>query len=144
MATSKNNEKLELLWTYMYALTKDTPLSTLNEIAALYAPTGQFYLNGMTQPPATSHSELISTIQTLATYWKMAERKVVSHVEGEDGTIVNAMDNKLLILGEEVPGFGECEVVKFNAEGKISEYLLYCDSGAVKEVFARKAAQKES
>lgn len=78
MATSKNNENLELLWTHMIALTKDTPLSTLNEIATLYAPTGQFYLGGMTQPPATTHAELITTIQTLATYWKMAERKVVS------------------------------------------------------------------
>lgn len=50
------------------------------------------------------------------------------------------MDNKLIILGEEVSGFAECEVVKFDAEGKITDYLLYCDSAAVKEVFAKKAA----
>ncbi|CZR67447.1 uncharacterized protein PAC_17346 [Phialocephala subalpina] len=140
MSTSKNNQNLESLWERLSTLTKETPLSTLNEITAFFAPTGSFYPNGMTQPPCTSHESLITTFQNLATYWKMAERKVVSHVEGEDGTIVNAMDNKLLILGEEVNGFGECEVVKFDAEGRIKEYLLYCDSTAVKEVFAKKAA----
>lgn len=56
---------------------------------------------------------------------------------------MNAMQNRLLILGEEV-SFAECEVVSFDKEGRICEYLLYCDAAAIKNIFARKAAEKES
>ncbi|TAQ88923.1 hypothetical protein B7494_g2751 [Chlorociboria aeruginascens] len=139
--TTKTSNSLE---THVLAHQRHTSLNSQRNSFSLHAHlTGNFYLNGMTQPPCTSHVDLFTTFQTLATYWKMAEREVISHVEGADGTIVNAMENKLLImLGEDVNGFAECEVTKFDGEGKIKEYLLYCDSAAVKEVFA-KAAEKE-
>ncbi|KUJ07795.1 uncharacterized protein LY89DRAFT_691500 [Mollisia scopiformis] len=143
MAASKNNHTLETLWKHMSTLSPTTPLGTLTEITTFFAPTGSFYLHGMTQGPSTSHASLITTLQTLQTYWKIVERKLVTHVEGEDGTIVNAMSNKLLILGKEVNGFAECEVVRFDEDARIKEYLLYCDAAAVKEAFAQKAVEEE-
>ena len=50
------------------------------------------------------------------------------------------MENKLLIAGEVVEGFKECEVVRFEG-GKISEYLLYCDPAPILAVFAKKSAE---
>lgn len=68
--------------------------------------------------------------------------KIVSHIEQGD-TIVNAMDNKIAILGEEIDGLPECEVVKFDEAGKICEYLLYIDPGRIMAVFAKKAEGKK-
>jgi len=81
-------------------------------------------------------------MKSLLTYWGHLDRKIVTHVEGKDGQVVNAMENKLMIAGEIVDGFKECEVVNFE-EGKINEYLLYCDPAPIMAVFAKKAEGKE-
>lgn len=68
----------------------------------------------------------------------MVEHKNVAHVEQADGRlIVNAMENKLRIMGELVEGFRECEVVTFDGEGKIERYELYVDPGPIMAVFAK-------
>ena len=128
----------------------DTPLNHelqqpgLNnrEIPPFFTPNAIVYLSGMSQPPTTSHESLTTSMKSLLTYWGHLERKVVMHVEGNDEEIVNAIENKLLIAGEVVDGFKECEVVKFK-EGKISEYLLYCDPAPSMAVFAKKAEAEE-
>jgi len=129
------------MWSFLTTLTPETDLQ---EYTKFFTPNATVYLSGMGQPPCTSHESLIAALKTLLTYWAILEHKNVLHVEGEDGTIVNAMDNKLTIMGEVVAGFKECEVVKFEKEsGKIEEYLLYCDPAPIMAVFAKKAAENK-
>ena len=72
------------------------------------------------------------------TYYAMEEHRIVTHVENEGGmVIVNAMENKLRIMGELIEGFRECEVVSFDGEGKIERYELYVDPSPIMAVFAR-------
>lgn len=66
--SSENYQTLESLWRYMSALSPSTTPETLTEIAQLFSATGNFYLNGMSAPPCTSHESLITTVQTLLTY----------------------------------------------------------------------------
>jgi len=129
------------MWSFLSTLTPETDLQ---DYTKFFTPTATVYLSGMEKPPCTSHDSLVASVKTLLTYWAIPERKVLVHVEGEDGTIVNAMENKLTIIGEEVSGFAECEVVKFEKEsGKIQEYLLYCDPSPIMAVFAKKTAEKK-
>lgn len=62
----------------------------------------------------------------------------MTHVEQQDGkVIVNAMENKLKIMGELVEGFKECEVVTFDREGKIERYELYVDPSPILAAFGK-------
>lgn len=139
---SQNSQNLEQMWTYLSTLNSSSTDSAIQGYADFFTPDAIVYLSGMSQPPTTSHENIISSIKVLLTYWGHLERKVLVHVEGADGSIVNAMENKLLIAGEEVDAFKECEVVKFEG-GKIKEYLLYCDPAPILAVFAKQAAGKQ-
>ena len=130
------------MWAYLPSLNSSSTDSAIEKYLQYFTPTATVYLSGMSQPPTTSHESLATGLKSLLTYWGHLERKVVIHVEGKGGEIVNAMENKLLIAGEVVEGFKECEVVKFEG-GKISEYLLYCDPAPIMAVFAKKAEEKE-
>jgi limonene-1,2-epoxide hydrolase len=138
---SANSKTLEAMWSFLTTLTPETDLQ---EYTKFFTPTATVYLSGMGQPPSTSHESLLAVLKTLLSYWAIQERKVTIHVEGADGTIVNAMEHNLTIMGEVVEGFAECEVVKFEKKsGRIEEYLLYCDPAPIMAVFAKKAAEKE-
>ncbi|PMD36897.1 hypothetical protein L207DRAFT_636803 [Hyaloscypha variabilis F] len=139
---SANSQTLEDMWAYLPSLNSSSTDSAIEKYLQYFTPTATVYLSGMSQPPTTSHESLATGLKSLLTYWGHLERKVVIHVEGKGGEIVNAMENKLLIAGEVVEGFKECEVVKFEG-GKISEYLLYCDPAPIMAVFAKKAEEKE-
>lgn len=138
--TAENSQTLEGLWTYLSTINSTSPESAIQAYTQFFTPTATVYLSGMSQPPTTSHDSLVTAVKALLTYWGHLERKIIIHVEGEDGSIVNAMENKLLIAGEVVEGFKECEIVKFEG-GKIKDYLLYCDPAPIMAVFARKAAE---
>jgi hypothetical protein len=135
---SANSQTLEGMWAYLPSLNSGSTDSAIEKYLQYFTPTATVYLSGMSQPPTTSHESLATGLKSLLTYWGHLERKVFIHVEGKGGEIVNAMENKLLIAGEVVEGFKECEVVKFEG-GKISEYLLYCDPAPIMAVFAKKA-----
>ncbi|KAG0645043.1 hypothetical protein D0Z07_9127 [Hyphodiscus hymeniophilus] len=140
---STNATTLDSMWKHMTSLTPTSSPSTIQAITTFFSPTAIVHLNGMSQPPCTSHAELIASVQTLVTYWSMEELKVVTHVESADGkVIVNTMDNKLRIKEELVEGFKECEVVTFDAEGRIERYDLFVDPSPVVAVFARLNAAK--
>lgn len=97
----------------------------------------------MGQVPCTNHTELVAATQILISYWAMVEYKIVTHVEQLDGrVVVNAMENKLRIMGELVEGFKECEVVTFGEDGKIERYELYVDPSPIMAVFAKANAVK--
>ncbi|KAE9378813.1 hypothetical protein N431DRAFT_450750 [Stipitochalara longipes BDJ] len=138
---SANSQTLEDMWAYLPSLNSSSPDSAIEKYLQYFTPTATVYLSGMSQPPTTSHESLATALKSLLTYWGHLERKVVIHVEGKDGEVVNAMENKLLIAGEVVEGFKESEVVRFEG-GKISEYLLYCDPAPIMAVFAKKAEGK--
>jgi hypothetical protein len=135
---SANSQTLEAMWEYLSTLNSSSTDSAIQAYTQFFTPTATAYLSGMSQPPATSHDTLATALKALLTYWGHLERKVIAHVEGEEGSVVNAMENRLLIAGEVVEGFKECEVVRFE-EGKIKEYLLYCDPAPILAVFAKKA-----
>jgi len=135
---STNSTTLEAMWSFMATLTPTTPDAELQALTKFYEPTATVYLNGMTQLPCTSHESLIATTKALMTYWALSERKVTSHVE-TGGIVVNTMLNKLLIMGELVEDFHECEVVTFSERGLVQEYLLYCDPSPIMKVFAKGA-----
>ncbi len=137
--SSKNSQTLEEMWTYFSTLKSTSPDSAIEGYTKFFAPAATAYFSGMSQPPTTSHESIITSIKALLTYCEHLERKIDAHVEGEDGSVVNAMENKLLIAGEVVEGFKECEVVKFE-DGKIKEYLLYCDPTPIMAVLTKKAS----
>ena len=139
---SANSQNLEDMWTHLSTLNSSSPDSAIEKYLQFFTPAATVYLSGMSQPPTTSHESLSTGLKGLLTYWGHLERKVLIHVESKDGDVVNAMENKLLIAGEVVDGFKECEVVKFE-DGKISEYLLYCDPAPIMAVFAKKAEGKQ-
>jgi hypothetical protein len=136
--SSSNSATLEAMWSYMAALTSSSSDAELQGITKFYEPTATVYLNGMSQPPCTSHESLIATIKVLVAYWAISERKVTSHVE-DRGTVVNTMLNELLVVGEPVKEFHECEMAKFSEEGLIKEYLLYCDPSPIMMVLQKGA-----
>jgi hypothetical protein len=125
---SANSQTLEAMWEYLSTLNSSSPDSAIQAYTQFFTPNATAYLSGMSQPPATSHDTLATALKALLTYWGHLERKVIAHVEGEEGSVVN----------EVVEGFKECEVVRFE-EGKIKEYLLYCDPAPILAVFAKKA-----
>jgi ketosteroid isomerase-like protein len=139
---SSNSQTLEALWDHLSTMNSSSPETAYERYLEFFTPTATVYLSGMSQPPTTSYDSLKTAIKTLLTYWGHLDRKIVHHVEGEDGSVVNAMENKLLIAGDVVDGFKECEVVRFEG-GKISQYLLYCDPAPIIAVFAKKAQGKE-
>jgi ketosteroid isomerase-like protein len=134
-----NSQTLEAMWNYLSTLNSTSSDADIQKYLDFFTPTATVYLSGMSQPPTTSHALLTTAIKTLLTYWSHLDRKIIHHVE-EGDAVVNAMENKLLIAGEVVEGFKECEVVKFE-DGKISEYLLYVDPAPIMAVFAKKAAE---
>lgn len=143
MATSTNATTLAAMWKQMCSLSPNSSTTDIQQITSFFSPTAIVYLNGMGQPPCTSHAELIAATQTLISYWAMVEHKNVTHVEQEGGKIiVNAMDNKLKIMGELVEGFRECEVVTFDGEGKIERYELYVDPSPIMAIFAKSKVTK--
>jgi ketosteroid isomerase-like protein len=137
---STNSQTLEAMWDYLSTLSNTSDDDAVRKYLDFFTPTATVYLSGMSQPPATSHALLTTAIKTLLNYWSHLDRMVIHHVEGEDGSVVNGMENKILIAGEVVEGFKECEVVKFE-DGRISEYLLYVDPAPIMAVFAKKAAE---
>jgi hypothetical protein len=139
---SKNSQTLEDMWEYLSTLTSTSTKDAIQGYTQFFTPSATVYLSGMSQPPATSHDSLTTAVKALLTYWGHLERKIVVHVDGEDGSVVNAMENRLLIAGEVVEGFKECEVVRFE-EGKIKEYLLYCDPSPIMAVFAKQAEERK-
>jgi hypothetical protein len=137
---STNSQTLEAMWDYLSTLNNTSSDGAIQKYLDFFTPTATVYLSGMSQSPTTSHALLTTAIKTLLTYYSHLDRKIIHHVEGEDGLVVNAMENKLLIAGEVVEGLKECEVVKFEV-GKISEYLLYVDPAPIMAIFAKKAAE---
>jgi ketosteroid isomerase-like protein len=130
------------MWDHLSTMSSSSTEAAYEQYLEFFTPAATVFLSGMSQPPTTSHDSLNTAVKTLLTYWGHLDRKVIHHVEGEDGSVVNAMENKLLIAGEVVDGFKECEVVRFEG-GKISQYLLYCDPAPIRAVFAKKAEGKE-
>lgn len=122
----------------MTSFTPATPESELSTWAQYFSPTCVVYLSGVAAPPSNGHNELISATKKLVQVWAMHEMKVEVEVVGQDGNrIVRAMNNHLKVLGQDVPAFKECEVVTFSAKGEIEEYLLYCDSKPIRDIFAK-------
>jgi hypothetical protein len=141
MAATANSTTLASMWKHMSSLTPTSSASDIDHITTFFSPNAVVYLSGMGQPPCTSHAELVTATQTLITYWAMVEHKNITHVEQQDGkVIVNAMENKLRIMGDLVEGFRECEVVTFTEEGKIERYELYVDPSPIMAVFAKAQA----
>ena len=139
---SQNHQTLEAMWETLSTYNSQTPDSTIQEYTEFFTPTATVYLSGMGQPPTTSHESLIAGLKTILTYYAHVDRKVIVHTEGEDGTIVNAMENKITILGELIEGFAECEVVTFK-EGKIEGYRLYVDPAPIMAIFAKKTEEQK-
>jgi ketosteroid isomerase-like protein len=135
---AQNSQTLEAMWDYISTLSSTSTDSELQHYTSFFTSDAVVYLSGMSQPPSTSHDSLIVSLRTLLTYWAHLDRKITIHVEGDDGSVVNAMENSISITGEALEGFKECEIVKFEG-GKISEYLLYCDPAPIMAVFAKKA-----
>jgi len=60
----------------------------------------------MNTPLATSHESLITSVESLIKYWHMQKHKFVLEVVSPSGkTIMNAMENYLKIIGEDVEKF---------------------------------------
>lgn len=135
---SQNSQTLEEMWTYIQTLSSTSTDAEVQYYTSFFTPTAIAYLSGISQPPSTSHETLIASLKTLLTYYVHLERKITTHVLGEDGSVVNALESKISILGEVIEDFKECEIVKFEG-GKISEYLLYCDPAPIMAIFTKKA-----
>jgi hypothetical protein len=143
MTAKANLATLKAMWSRMTSFTPSTPDSKINTLTQFFEPNCIVYLSGMTAPPCNGHEELVAGTKKLVQMWAMHELIVTATVVSEDGLrIVQAMENHLKILGQDVKGFHEAEVVTFSEGGKIQEYLLYCDSGPIKAAVAKVSAGK--
>jgi hypothetical protein len=68
----------------------------------------------------------------------MVESKTRDEIFSADGKkIIKTMENHLKILGQDVEGVSECEIVTFSDAGKVQEYLLYLNPEKIMAVFAK-------
>jgi len=124
------------MWGVMTSLTPTSTASEIEKVTQYFEPNAIAYLSGMTAPPSNGHKEIIAAATQLAQFWKMQELRVTSEVVSADGKLImSAMENDLKILGKDVKGFYECQVVKFSEGGLIERYELYCDPASIMKIF---------
>jgi len=140
-SSSELHAKLDAMWAYMQTLSAKSSAEDINKYGDFFAPDVTAYLSGMSAPPAIGRDGLVKTVSSLFAYWELRERRVLSRAVSEDGTTAIAeMDNVLGIMGDELNGFAETEVVSFNSSGLIQEYRLYCDGTPIRELIQKKMA----
>jgi hypothetical protein len=138
MAAKANSATLKAMWETMVSFTLASSIDEISKITTYFEPDTTAYINGITAPPAKSHQELIETVQNLVRFWKMQQLNVTNEIVSADGKkIVRTMINHIMIAGQDIEGFNECEVVLFSENGLIKEYLLYLDPTDVMAVFAK-------
>ena len=133
----QNNKTLTEMWDFLGTLTPTPSEADLEKLTSFYEPNAICYLSGMEQPPTTNNETLIQAVKTLMTFWAILERKVTKTVAGEEGKlVVNAMENKLRIAGQELEGFHEVEMVTFSKKGRIQVYQLWADPTRIMAVLS--------
>jgi hypothetical protein len=141
MAAKSNLETLQGMWKAVTSLSPSSSGSEIEKVADFFDSNAVAYLNGMSSPPAEGREGIIEATTQLIKVWKMHKLGVTSVVVSPDGkSIVQTMKNDLRILGKDVEGFYECEVVTFSEEGLIERYELYCDPAPIAEIFQEASA----
>ncbi|KAL6401285.1 putative epoxide hydrolase protein [Ilyonectria robusta] len=140
MAIDKLNTKLDEWWEVMRNLKLDSPQEEWDKFTSYLNPDAVVNLSGMAAPPARGIADTVVEMKKLMGFWSLVERRVLA--QGTDAAGKTAfcnMDNRLLILGEEVD-FPETEVVTFDDQDRILEYKLYCDPTPLQPIFDKKSA----
>ncbi|MFC8360300.1 nuclear transport factor 2 family protein [Streptomyces griseorubiginosus] len=136
--TTELHETLSAWWDTVAGLTLDSPQTDWDAMTAYLADDCVLYFGGMGAPASEGLDAVVSDLKTTLTYWRMAERRVLSHgLDAEGTTVFASMNNRLEILGEPID-YPETEVVTFDEAGKIARYELYCDPSPIRAVFAKK------
>lgn len=128
----KLQHKLAEWWDVMRDLRTDSPPETFDKWASYLSEDCKMHLSGMGHHEARGQEDAKEHMRRILTHWVLKERRVLN--QGTDftsgTTLMVNMNNRLDILGEEID-FPETEVVKFDEQGKIVDYKLYCDPAPI-------------
>ncbi|MET7458385.1 nuclear transport factor 2 family protein [Streptomyces sp. NPDC005574] len=138
MPTTEVHERLSAWWDTIAGLTPHSPQADWDAMTAYLADDCVLYFGGMGAAASVGVDAVVADLKKTLTYWRMVERRVLSHgLDAEGTTVFASMNNRLEILGEPID-YPETEVVTFDGAGKIARYELYCDPSPIKAVFAKK------
>lgn len=128
---------LSAWWDTIAALRVDSPTEDWDTMTAYLADDCVVHFSGMGAPASVGHDAVVADLRQVLTYWRLVERRVVSHaVDAAGSTVLAGMSNLLEIRGQALE-FAEAEVVTFDADGKIDRYEFYCDPTPIKELLAQ-------